>query len=121
MAGISGSGGRGSADSQDRQAEDGIDAGNHGKKRGVQPLEREAILCEGSLITAEHLSLNRDPPAFSPNLCAPPSPTTDSNAVERDRIVNVLGECSGNKSKAAARLGLSRTQLYLRLRRHRLF
>jgi transcriptional regulator of acetoin/glycerol metabolism len=32
----------------------------------------------------------------------------------------VLQECRGNKSKAARRLGLSRTQLHLRIRKYRL-
>ena len=80
-------------------------------------LERAAILCEGGLITAEHLSLDngrRGPP--------PPvgASTTDLSAVERDMIAQVLADCSGNKSKAAARLGISRTQLYVRLRRYQL-
>jgi DNA-binding NtrC family response regulator len=80
-------------------------------------LERAAILCEGGLITAQHLSLNsgrRVPPSTFD------APTTDLNAVERDMIVQALAECAGNKSKAAARLGISRTQLYVRLRRYKL-
>jgi transcriptional regulator of acetoin/glycerol metabolism len=31
-----------------------------------------------------------------------------------------MRECAGNKSKAAKRLGLSRTQLYVRLRKYNL-
>jgi formate hydrogenlyase transcriptional activator len=80
-------------------------------------LERAAILCEGGLITAEHLSLDRArrgplPPAGAS--------TTDLSAVERDMIAQVLADCSGNKSMAAAKLGISRTQLYVRLRRYRI-
>jgi two-component system response regulator FlrC len=74
-------------------------------------LERAAILCEGGLISTRHLSL-----------WAPQRPTeaatTDLHAVERDTIEQVMGECRGNKSKAAKRLGLSRTQLYGRLRKY---
>jgi transcriptional regulator with GAF, ATPase, and Fis domain len=74
-------------------------------------LERAAILCEGGLISAQHLSLN-----------APRRPAeagaTDLGAVERETIVQVMRECRGNKSKAAKRLGLSRTQLYVRLRKY---
>jgi DNA-binding NtrC family response regulator len=80
-------------------------------------LERAAILCEGGLITAEHLSLNsgcRVPPSPSG------APTSDLNAVERDLIIQALAECAGNKSKTAAKLGISRTQLYVRLRRYKL-
>ncbi|HEX9367062.1 MAG TPA: sigma 54-interacting transcriptional regulator [Vicinamibacterales bacterium] len=74
-------------------------------------LERAAILCEGGLISAQHLSLY-----------TPSRPTqaamTDLNVVERQTIEAVMRECRGNKSKAAKRLGLSRTQLYGRLRKY---
>jgi DNA-binding NtrC family response regulator len=76
-------------------------------------LERAAILCEGGLISAQHLSLytaRRQGQA----------PATDLHAVERETIDAVMRECRGNKSKAAKRLGLSRTQLYGRLRKYHL-
>ncbi len=81
-------------------------------------LERAAILCEGGLITPEHLSLDPDRPVPSPPVVN--SPATDLNTVERDMIVQALAECDGNKSKAAARLGISRTQLYVRIRKYHL-
>jgi two-component system response regulator FlrC len=81
-------------------------------------LERAAILCEGGLITADHLSLNGHRPAARSS--AEHLPTTDLNAVERELILQALTDCNGNKSKAAARLGISRTQLYVRLRKHTL-
>ena len=73
-------------------------------------LERAAILCEGGLISAQHLSLYTPP--------RPMQTATDLNAVERETIEAVMRECHGNKSKAAKRLGLSRTQLYGRLRKY---
>jgi transcriptional regulator with PAS, ATPase and Fis domain len=75
-------------------------------------LERAAILCEGGLISAQHLSL------YTPRRPAVPAATTDLNVVERETIEAVMRECRGNKSKAAKRLGLSRTQLYGRLRKY---
>jgi DNA-binding NtrC family response regulator len=36
--------------------------------------------------------------------------------IERTTIANVLNGCRGNKTKAARRLGLSRTQLHMRIR-----
>jgi DNA-binding NtrC family response regulator len=63
------------------------------------------------LITAGHLSLQ---PRMRP---AAPGPT-DLNVVERLTIEQVMRECSWNKSKAARQLGLSRTQLYVRLRKY---
>jgi transcriptional regulator with GAF, ATPase, and Fis domain len=74
-------------------------------------LERAAILCEGGLITAQHLSLRAtERPAGAA--------TTDLRIVERETIETVLRETGGNKVKAAKRLGLSRTQLYVRLRKY---
>ena len=75
-------------------------------------LERAAILCEGGLISAQHLSL------YSPRRSAPAATTTDLSAVERQTIEAVMRESGGNKSKAARRLGLSRTQLYGRLKKY---
>jgi transcriptional regulator with PAS, ATPase and Fis domain len=74
-------------------------------------LERAAILCEGGLIGTQHLSLYTPPRGVQ-------AVTTDLNTVERETIDTVMRECRGNKSKAAKRLGLSRTQLYGRLRKY---
>jgi transcriptional regulator with PAS, ATPase and Fis domain len=73
-------------------------------------LERAAIVCDGGLITPEHLAMQRDEPS-GPR-------TTNLKAVERQLIERVLRECKGNKSKAARRLGLTRKELYGRLRLH---
>jgi DNA-binding NtrC family response regulator len=74
-------------------------------------LERAAILCEGGLISAQHLSLHTE------SLVAA-SVTTDLNIVERGTIEQVMRETGWNKARAAQRLGLSRTQLYTRLRKY---
>jgi transcriptional regulator with GAF, ATPase, and Fis domain len=75
-------------------------------------LERAAILCDGGLITAEHLALpDDDLQTGEHDKCH----STDLSVVERDMISRVLRECNGNKSKSARRLGLTRTQLYHRL------
>jgi len=74
-------------------------------------LERAAILCEGGLITARHLSLR------STSTVAPRRPPNLSD-VERRTIEQVLHETDWNKSKAARRLGITRTQLYCRLRKY---
>ena len=82
-------------------------------------LERAAILCEGGLITAEHFSSDQVEPRRPPAGQRRPA-TTDLNVVERETIARVLQDCAGNKSLAAKQLGLSRTQLYVRLRKYRL-
>jgi DNA-binding NtrC family response regulator len=80
-------------------------------------LERAAILCEGGLITADHLGLHHDEPHTSEHDV---SQSTDLSVIERDTISQILRECNGNKSKAARRLGLTRTQLYQRLDKYKL-
>jgi Nif-specific regulatory protein len=76
-------------------------------------LERAAILCEGGLITRKHLSLR------SASLVTPRERPRLSD-VERRTIEQVLRESDWNKSKAARRLGITRTQLYGRLNKYRL-
>jgi transcriptional regulator with PAS, ATPase and Fis domain len=72
-------------------------------------LERAAIVSEGGLIDREHLTLQG---------MRTQQPTTDLSTVEREMIAQVLGETRWNKAKSARRLGLSRTQLYYRMRKY---
>jgi transcriptional regulator with GAF, ATPase, and Fis domain len=82
--------------------------GNVRELRNV--LERAAILSDDGVIERRHLSLQAPPaPAVSP---------IDLSAMEKQTIQTVLRETDGNKSKTARRLGLTRTQLYVRLRRY---
>jgi transcriptional regulator with PAS, ATPase and Fis domain len=83
--------------------------GNARELRNV--LERATVICNGALIEADDLSL--DPaPAFRP--CN----TTELKSVERSTIEGVMRGMNGNVSKAARTLGISRTQLYGRLRKY---
>jgi transcriptional regulator with GAF, ATPase, and Fis domain len=84
--------------------------GNVRELRNV--LERAAILSDEGVIEWRHLSLH--------SKTASVAPTNDLNAIERQTIEHVLRQTDGNKSKAARRLGLTRTQLYVRLRRYAL-
>jgi transcriptional regulator with PAS, ATPase and Fis domain len=74
-------------------------------------LERATIVCEDGLIRAEDLSLVAAPSHAEEN-------STDLAVVERRTIQRVMHQSAGNKARAARQLGLSRTQLYSRLRRH---
>ena len=84
--------------------------GNVRELRNV--LERAAILCETGPITSDHLALRAAP------LTPATAPTTDLRAAERLAIEKALRETDGNKAKTARRLGLTRTQLYVRLRKY---
>jgi transcriptional regulator with PAS, ATPase and Fis domain len=75
-------------------------------------LERAAILCEGGLIGVEHLALQQAAGK------TPDTASTDLGTMERETIARVLRDCRWNKSRAAKRLGLSRTQLYIRMQRY---
>jgi transcriptional regulator with GAF, ATPase, and Fis domain len=98
-------------------------------------LERAAILCEGGLILAAHLAIQAQPqpqiqqqtPQTRPALVSAPETdapangdlnTGDLKTVERGMIERALRDARYNKSKAARTLGLTRTQLYVRMRRH---
>jgi DNA-binding NtrC family response regulator len=94
-------------------------------------LERAAILCEGGLINGEHLSLPSRPASASSgsSFAAPTgtalsdaadgaSKTGDLKTMERAAIERALRDTRHNKSKAARLLGLTRTQLYVRLRKY---
>ena len=85
--------------------------GNVRELRNV--LERAAILCEGGPIDVSHLRLQSGAKSLRED-------TTDLSVVERTTIAKVLNDCRGNKTKAARRLGLSRTQLHMRIRKYRL-
>jgi transcriptional regulator with GAF, ATPase, and Fis domain len=109
--------------------------GNVRELRNV--LERAAILCDGGLVLPEHLALpvpaspprhsvhpavsdlvvNRQPSPTSPPVTAARS-ANDIRSIERTMIENALRDARFNKSKAAAILGLTRAQLYGRMRRY---
>jgi transcriptional regulator with PAS, ATPase and Fis domain len=83
--------------------------GNVRELRNV--LERAAIVCEGTSVDREHLLL------ASPG-DVPSSNSTDLGVLERQAIERAMRELAGNKLRAAQRLGISRTQLYCRLRKY---
>lgn len=83
--------------------------GNVRELRNV--LERAVILCGGGLIGPEHLALRSAPAASLPS---------DLDALERRRIERALADTDWNIAKSAKQLGLTRTQLYVRLRRYQL-
>ena len=82
--------------------------GNVRELRNV--LERALIVCEGPFINAEHLRLR------ARKDIAPPS-ITDLESLEKRAIEQAMQDTGGNKVRAARKLGISRMQLYGRLRK----
>ncbi len=78
-------------------------------------ITRAAVLCRGSMIRVEHLSLGQ-PAAALPELTGEES----LEDVERVHVQRVLAELGGNKSRAAERLKISRPRLDRIIQRHRL-
>jgi len=86
-------------------------------------LERAAILAGGGLIVAKHLALDTQPePAKTQTGAAaggqPAAASSDLSSVERAMIKQALEDSRYNKSIAAKKLGLTRAQLYTRLKRY---
>ena len=75
-------------------------------------LERAAIVCENNVITAADLSLE------PPRRHQVDEGEADLDVLQRRTIVRVLDQVRGNKSQAAKRLGITRNQLYFRLRKY---
>ena len=82
--------------------------GNVRELRNV--LERAAILSDEGVIEPRHLSLQ--------GKAAPVAAPHDLGTMERQTIESVLQQTDWNKAKTARQLGLTRTQLYVRLRRY---
>jgi transcriptional regulator with GAF, ATPase, and Fis domain len=94
--------------------------GNVRELRNV--LERATILCEGGLITAEHLPselARREEASLSvAGSGGFPVGGVDLQVVERDLIVRALETSRNNRARAARLLGITRAQLYRRLQKH---
>ncbi len=84
-------------------------------------LERAAILSEGGLIVKEHFVFRQAPggAARAPAAVeAAPKEIADLKNVERDMIEQALSAAKFNKSQAAKTLGITRAQLYVKLRQY---
>jgi DNA-binding NtrC family response regulator len=84
-------------------------------------IERALITCEGTLVTAAHLAIPLPPepirPPGSPESVRPAA-SMALDEMERKAIIDALQRTHGHKARAAALLGLTRFQLYSRLKRH---
>ena len=86
-------------------------------------LERATILCDGGMIALEHLPFGLGRTTGPATLAAAPIVSSDGaklKDVERELIVKALQDARNNRSEAARLLGITRSQLYTKIQRHRL-
>ncbi len=96
-------------------------------------IERAALLVKGDEIKVKHLRFARRPatpgapaPPAAPVVAEPPHAERapdglrDEQRVDRDRLLQALEECGGNQSRAAKRLGISRTTMVTKLALYRI-
>ena len=98
--------------------------GNARELRNV--LERATILCDGGLIAPVHLPLEVSSPVpggirlSAPSTAVGPEPAANLMAAERALILAALEKVKGNRSATARLLGIPRSSLYSKLRKHRI-
>jgi DNA-binding NtrC family response regulator len=96
-------------------------------------IERAVILCEGGLISSEHLPIaigqtRTPPPPVAVTTAAVPAGTIPASAstpgglklddLERDLLNKAMAQARNNKSQAAKLLGVPRGQFYSLLKKH---
>jgi DNA-binding NtrC family response regulator len=89
-------------------------------------IERAILLCDGGLITHDHLpapmvrlaGVSGGNGSSNGGAAHSVAESVDLAAMERSFIERALSQSKGNKSKAARLLGLTRAQLYWRLDKH---
>jgi DNA-binding NtrC family response regulator len=77
-------------------------------------IQRAVLLCEGEEIDAADLSVTSTPSMDMPENLDPNY--TLLEGVERNAIMQMLKECTGNKLEAAKRLGIGRQTLYNKIK-----
>jgi DNA-binding NtrC family response regulator len=82
-------------------------------------VQRAVLVCTGEVLMTEHL-----PPRFRRETPLPRTMTFDVGTpldqVERDMVLAALDAADGNKTEAAALLGISRRALYNKLKKYRI-
>jgi transcriptional regulator with PAS, ATPase and Fis domain len=81
-------------------------------------FEYAVVACPGPSIEPEHLPAQLQKARPTPD--APPASLASLDQVKKERLVRALREAGGNQSKAARRLGISRTSVWNQMKRFHL-
>jgi two-component system, NtrC family, response regulator HydG len=73
------------------------------------------VLCPGGFISPEHLPSKI---AAGPECTPPPIRQDQTDAMGKERLIQVLRATNGNQSEAAKRLGVSRVTIWKRIKKH---
>ncbi len=78
-------------------------------------VERSMVLAKEDVIRSEDLptELRIEGPS-----CDSPNQTANLDRLERDHVQSVLERCGWNKFKAAQMMGISRSTLYSKIKKH---
>jgi transcriptional regulator of acetoin/glycerol metabolism len=81
-------------------------------------FEYAVVACPGPSIEPEHLPAQLQTARPTPD--APAASLASLDQVKKERLVRALREAGGNQSKAARRLGISRTSVWNQMKRFHL-
>jgi len=79
-------------------------------------IQRTVLMCEGQVVQAGDLSIGHETPALD----AGGQNLTLMEAMERNKIIEVLRETGGNKQETARRLGIGRQTLYNKIKNYQI-
>jgi len=83
-------------------------------------LEHACLLCQGDVVGVEHLPWSLREQTAPPDESAPAHPAEEPAASEARELVAALEAADWNRTRAAQYLGIDRTTLWRRMKRHRI-
>ena len=80
-------------------------------------IEHALVLCDGAVVTPQHLPREIQSPALAPAGPMPAGAAQTLGDIEREAVIDALRRSGGNKKRAAEMLGIHRPTLYAKMKR----